>query len=437
MIQITTMRKLLFIIFVLLNITLYAQVYPNLWYRSDSLIPLPQEDSIAWTDEYTVFTVIRNRDKDSTDCLWSISEGDTISHAVLTNAFYSSRTGLIHSHNLRDFSKWCVYAHHGGIRLDSTKCHALRLGEQIVYREDSSELVMDTLRARIELEELAYFKGNVSKLISESFQTYLALKYGITLDYAPYMSFDGDTLWHPKKDEDYYHRVVGVGNYTVYGWSTILSQSKEDAVFAIQTDSLQAGEYILMGDDNSSMEWRLDVDGHSSVQRMWRLRQNIKSQRPLSLIMQRNTLDAFAEPLWISIVDENGNELQNIQPDSIVRDSVCYFTINRTDTLIHFKLSGFVVDAALQKQNTPGMSQRESTSDNNNIYFNIDNRTVVVNGFPDGQQFVLYLYDHLGKYLSKLTSTSPIDVSMLPTSVFYIEIMTDNRIVGSIPIPAL
>lgn len=431
------MRKLLFIILVLLNITLYAQVIPDLWYRYDSLIPLPQEDPIAWTDEYTVFTVIRNMDKDSTDCLWGISEEDTISHAVLTNAFYSSKTGLIHTHNLRDFSKWCVYAHHGGIRLDSTKSHTFLLGEQIAYHQDSTELVMDTLRAQIELEELAYFKGRVYKITSASFQTYLALKYGITLDYAPYMSFEGDTLWHPKKDEDYYHRVVGVGNDTVYGWSTILSQSKEDAVFAIQTDSLQAGEYILMGDDNSGMEWRLDVDGHSSVRRMWRIRQIVQRQHPISLVMQLSALDGSAEPLWLSITDENGNELQNIQLDSIVRDSVCYFTINRTDTLMHFKLGGYVNNAPLPRQNTMNMVQKEGDSDNNNISINVDQKNIVVNGFPEGQQFVLYMYDHLGKYLTKLTSTSPIDVSMLPNSVFYVEIMTNNRIVGSIPIPVL
>lgn len=431
------MRKLLFVIFVLLNITLHAQVIPDLWYRSDSLIPLPQEDSIAWTDEYTVFTVCRNIDKDSTDCLWSISEEDTISHAVLTNAFYSSRTGLIHTHNLRDFSKWCVYAHHGGIHLDSTKRQVFRLGEQIVYRQDSLELVTDTLRARIELEELAYFKGNVSKLVSKSFQTYMALKYGITLDYAPYISFNGDTLWHPKRDEDYYHRVVGVGNDTAYGWSALVSKSKEAAVFSIQTDSLHAGEYILMGDDNSGMEWRLDVDGHSSVRRMWRIQQFVQRQHPISLVIQLSALDGLAEPLWLSITDENGNELQNIQPDSIVRDSVCYFTINRTDTLIHLKLSGFVHDAPLPRQNTMNMALKEGDSDNSDISFNIDNRTIVVNGFPEGQQFLLYMYDHLGKYLTKLTSTNPIDISMLPNSVCYIEIMTDNRIVGAIPIPVL
>ena len=153
--------------------------------------------------------------------------------------------------------------------------------------------------------------------------------------------------------------------------------------------------------------------------------------------MQLNALDGSAEPLWLSITDENGNELQNIQPDSIVRDSVCYFTINRTDTLMHFKLGGYVHNAPLPRQNTMNMVQKEGDSDNNNISINVDQKNIVVNGFPEGKQFVLYMYDHLGKYLTKLTSTNPIDISMLPNSVCYIEIMTNNRIVGSIPLPVL
>ena len=432
------MRNSLLIIIILFSVSLYAHIHPAIWYQSDSLITLPQEDSIAWTNEYTVFAVVRNKAKDSTDCLWSFSEEDTISHAVMTNAFYSASTGLIYSHSLRDFSKWCVYAHHGGIRLDSTKSQTFRLGEQIAYHQDSAELVTDTLRARIELEELAYFKGNVSKRVSESFQTYLALQYGITLDYAPYISYFGDTLWHPKNDEDYYHRIVGIGCDTVHEWCTVVSQSKEDAVFSLQTDTMQVGEFILMGDDNSGMEWRLDVDGHSTVQRMWRIRQSVQRPKPISLILQLSALDGLADPLWLCITDENGNVLQTVQPDSLVNDSIGYFTINRTDTLMHLRLSGFVMDANRSQQNTPRMSLSEGNSDDNNngIFFNTDSRTISVSGFPEGQQFVLYMYDHLGKYLSRLTSTSPIDISMLPSSVFYIEIMTDNRIVGAIPVPA-
>ena len=94
--------------------------------------------------------------------------------------------------------------------MDSTKTHSLRLGKQVVYRQDSIGLVTDTLPAAIEVEEIAYFGRNVPLPVSGAFQTYLALKYGITLDYAPYLSHAGDTLWYLRVAADFYSHVLGI-----------------------------------------------------------------------------------------------------------------------------------------------------------------------------------------------------------------------------------
>ena len=76
------------------------------------------------------------------------------------------------------------------------------------------------------------------------------------------------------------------------------------------------------------------------------------------------------------------------------------------------------------------------TSSETDIHFDIEHNTLVIDGYPDGQVFVLYLYDATGKYVSSLSSMSPVDVSMLPSSVFYVEITANNQMVGGIPIPA-
>ena len=67
-----------------------AMINPGIWHRPDSLIVIPQEDSVLWTDEYTVFTVMRSTNNES-ECLWSFKGNDTVSVAVLTNGFYSSK----------------------------------------------------------------------------------------------------------------------------------------------------------------------------------------------------------------------------------------------------------------------------------------------------------------------------------------------------------
>ena len=423
------MRKLLLIFTCLVSFPFAmccmgdTSILPSVWHRPDSLITMPLEDSVSWSDEYTVFSVVRSLHADSTnECLWSFAEEDTITYAVLTKGIYSSTTGELLSHNLRDFSGWCVYAYHSGIRADSTKRRSLRLGTQIIPPHDT--VPADTLHARIEMEEIAYYDNRLSKQASAAFQTYLALKYGITLDNAPYISIVGDTLWHPISDRYYYNHVVGIGNDTVHQWETHISHSKEEAVMHIQTDTLSPFEYILLGDDNGALDWYPEPDGTRAVQRIWCMRQFVKSPKDLTISLQLSALSEPADSLRLIIMDADRMVLQSVQPNEIQGDSICYFSVRRAEPVLYFRLHGTI---------SHQMQMDESSA---NIHYDASNRTIIVNGFPEDQVFVLYLFDNTGKYISQLSSTTPIDISVLPNAVFQIEITTNNQIVGSIPVPA-
>lgn len=414
---------------VALSIAIHCQgatsILPAIWHKPDSLIALPIEDSISWTDEYIVFSVVRSLHADSTnECLWSFAEDDTVSYAVMTKGIYSLSTGVLLSHNPRNFSRWSIYSYHSGIRADSTKQRSFRIGKQIIFPHDT--VLTDTLHAHIEMEEIAYYDKRLSKQTSAAFLTYLALKYGITLDYAPYILNGGDTLWHPIVDRYYYNHVIGIGNDTVHHWETHISQSKEEAVMHIQTDTLLADEYILLGDDNGTLDWHPEPDGTHAIQRMWCLKQFVKLPKDLTLSLHLSALSEPADSLCLIILDTNGMILQSIQPAELVGDSVCYFHVRRTEPVLYFQLHG-VVTHQIQ-------SEEEA---NANIHYDASNKTIIVNGFPEDQVFVLYLFDNTGKYISRLASTNPIDISMLPNAVFQIEITTNNQIVGSIPVPAL
>lgn len=426
------MRKIIFLIIFTVFTTSYAQIQigsgfqsPEVWYKPDSLIALPQEDSISWTDEYTVFSVVRSLNEDSTnECLWSFSEDDTVSYAVLTKGIYASQAGVLLAYNPRNFSRWCIYAYHSGIHADSTKQHAIKIGEEIILPHDT--MPADTIHARVEMEEIAYYDRNVPKQASAAFQTYLALKYGITLDYAAYISPSSDTLWSPTSDRYYYNHVIGIGNDTVHQWKTHISRSKEETVMHIQTDTLSPGEYILLGDDNGAMDWHPEPDGTHSIQRMWCLRQFVNQPKDLTLSLHLPALSESADSLRLTILDTNGMSLQSIRPAELVGDSVYYFHVRRTEPVLYFQLHG-VVTHQIQ-------SEEEA---NANIHYDASNKTIIVTGFPEDQVFVLYLFDNTGKYISRLSSTNPIDITMLPNAVFQIEITTNNQIVGSIPVPAL
>ena len=434
------MRKLILYMLLCMPVAMLASlpddaysVYPEVWHRQDSIVQILSEDSISWTDEYTMYAVVRSLQPDSTECLWSFTEDDTVSLAVLTDGTYLFPAGKIRSRHPADFSRWCVYAYHSGLRIDSTKSHSMRLGEQVVYRQDSIGLVTDTLPAAIEVEEIAYFGRNVPLPVSGAFQTYLALKYGITLDYAPYLSPAGDTLWHPADDEEFYHHVIGVGNDTLYGWYNNVSETKEDAQMLLSADTLMPGEYVLLGDDGGSLEWSPEPDGLYSLQCTWRMRQSVRYGRPISLKLSLSEI-GMVDSLRLIVTNENGLLPQLIKPDSIGQDSICYFTIDEAASVSQIQIYG--IPRSLITQASPLDATSTNGDSETGIVIDPSGKAIVVNGFPDGQVFFLYLYDNTAKYLSTLSSMSPIDISALPSSVLYIEIVANNQIIGAVPIPS-
>ena len=423
------MNKIALTLGVLLYISafvLYAKTAPEIWYRPDSLIVIPQEDSVLWTDEYTIFSVVRSTNNES-ECLWSFKESDTVAVAVLTNGIYSTKTGTIRSNNARDFSKWCIFSYHRGIILDINKQYKLSLGEQYVYTDS---MAIDTLHSKIEMEEFAYFKGNVPKLNANAFQSYLALKYGVTLDYAPYISSTADTLWHPIYDEEYYHRVMGIGHDTILGWFNLISHSKEDSLLYIQSDTLLPNEYVLFGDNDAPLYWQKDFDNDYILQREWRLRRFTSQPNNIMVVLQLAAFDESVDSIQM-ILKTNGTE-QLIIPDSILPDNQCYFTIYTTDTIIHFQFKGKIVK---ESSFTFEESKQAQNNSNANIFYDTVNQTIVIDGFSENQEFNLYLYDNLGRYITTMTGLNPINVRTFPNTVSYVEIVVENHIIGVLALP--
>ncbi len=411
--------------------SVFADANPKIWYCADSLLSMPKQDSISWSDQYTIYAVVRSENSDTTQCLWSFAENDTITSAVLTNGVYSTTAGILHSSMPRDFSHWCIYSYHSGIHADSTKQRTLRLGEQVVMSKDS--ISWDTLSAQIQMAEFAYFGDAVSQLAASTFQTYLALKHGITLDYAAYLSSAGDTLWHPIDDENYYHRIVGIGRDTVHNWNGNMSQTKEEPVLLLQTDSLQPNDYVLLGDDDCALTWSLDAENIYCLQRSWRLRTHLQQPQKVTLVLRLSALIEPTDSLYLQVTDHNSMVQQTVLQDSIVGDSLCYFTLHDVDTISNLYLYSPILATKPQKAQSKHKAQTQSSAAN----ISASDNTITIDGFPDDQLFDLYLYDSTGKLITALTSYNPITISNLPNTIYHVEICATGQIVGSITLPLL
>ncbi len=119
-------------------------------------------------------------------------------------------------------------------------------------------------------------------------QTYLALKYGITLMKSDYVASSGLVLWDYKQTERYRSGIAGLGKDSLSGLDQKQSRSTSEPLFlsisAGQTapnnrenpSVLQQGDYLLWGHDSAAMEiagsaTNIYPFAHPLLQRKWKI----------------------------------------------------------------------------------------------------------------------------------------------------------------------
>lgn len=403
---------------------------PELWCVADSISFRTQEYNIrAGYQQYTVFAVVRNPDPDSVQWLWSFADNDTLTEAVHTAGIYSGRGGMLYAHTPRDFSRWSIYGYHSGCYSDSTKQRRLSIGSIGTFVTDS--VIPDTICTNMEMKEWVYFPSLLGRRESDMFMTYLALKYGITLDYAPYLSCYGDTLWHPKRDEAYYHHIIGIGNDTAHLWSASQSASSDSSVLTLSTDTLCVGEYVLLGDDGGSLYGSLQADGSRHIECEWLLRPYLQRTKSLSLLLDISALpDGGYDLLWVTVTDLNGLVLDTLQQHWPESDSLLCFTLPEVkDTPLLLSLWGA---KAPQKQK---QKHTDDTQADSRVWYNAYDRTIEVCGDRRDHPLTVVLYDSAGKLMGTMTMRVPIPVNTLPGNACHVEILDGCEIVGSLTLP--
>ncbi len=89
--------------------------------------------------------------------------------------------------------------------------------------------------------------------------TYLALKYGITIDQtvpSSYVGSNGRVIWDAEANAKFSHRIFGVCNDTISGlYSSEMSSIEESNLLTINADTIPPMSYIVLGDDNGSLKY--------------------------------------------------------------------------------------------------------------------------------------------------------------------------------------
>ncbi len=108
--------------------------------------------------------------------------------------------------------------------------------------------------------ELIYFPKILSPVATRKIETYLSVKYGISLKPdKDYISVKNDTIWKAASNSDYSNRVTGVMKNIFH--TQLRSKNSENDHFFIAYDTLNnaVDEMLLVGDNNNSLSFNQEL----------------------------------------------------------------------------------------------------------------------------------------------------------------------------------
>lgn len=397
---------------------------PTLWYQPDTTIISPAlTDTISAPTSYTMMMVYQTLQPATPQQLWRISRTDSIFYAITTHGLSTERIQPS-TRNTTPRTTPTIYTLQHTLRPDTAY--------RGIYQLHTGATVSDS--SRIALYEIAYFDSRLTKCQSLMFQTYLAIKHGITLDNAPYLSTRGDTLWHPKSDKTYYHRLQGIGTDTVYHLKAKQSTSLEDSLLRIFTPKpLPANTYALVGDNDVPLGWSPYENGYALLQRTWLLR--ITDTLPnICVTLQPENLPDAPDTLALILLNTDGDITRTVYPDSInMADQLCY-TIPHpaTQTLFSFLTTD---NETTHRQQVQKNNKGNNNSENNEDYTLYGDYAISLTpnpthgeyvlsiSLPQEADIVLIIHDPTGKIVTRQTLTGAIDYrysGFLPIAGMYL-----------------
>ncbi|MCX8525686.1 hypothetical protein OF897_17360 [Chryseobacterium formosus] len=138
------------------------------------------------------------------------------------------------------------------------------------------------------IPEILVFNTNLSTINKQKIETYLSIKYGITINDISeknYISANNEVIWDSKKNKNYNFRITGIGRDDITGLYQKQSKNWEDNNFAASLglvqvtnnqnlNTLNTDSFLLWGDNNQALSFKeadlLSAHPKRDMARIWK-----------------------------------------------------------------------------------------------------------------------------------------------------------------------
>lgn len=200
-----------------------------------------------------------------------------------------------------------------------------------------NDLSFDALNNDIKTFEIVYIPENISSKDKSIIETYLSIKYGVSLEQSKnYVTSKGDTIWNPKENEIFNNRITAIGNDSILGLNQIKSKNALNDGLCIEvllndkTNKLNHfwdQSFIIWGDNNKAFNFKKDIDkSENNLERVWKLKtySNENSQLLTKIVFDKKHINLQYDKqnfIWLAI-DSVGTKQINYNTSKFYKANV-------------------------------------------------------------------------------------------------------------------
>ena len=291
--------------------------------------PIKYSYDISLSSRLTVIVVFHSRDTILENGIWSAVRDD------------KQITGLTNKRLLRQNTTYTYPVKRKGIPLINTSVQSF---SKIRGKADSNYFVLgETILSGSNLSsfsgdiaECFVFDHSLKKQDVLKIETYLAIKYGITLIESDYLSSSDVVLWNYEENKDYSNGIAGIGQDSIFGLSQKQGCSSEEEDLL----TIAVGNISVMNKDNSYLlaENNFLVWGHNNesltnkgascdlpLERKWLIQTNYTNKNTFPTMVKFRLPEQYRDSAWLCYlaIDRSGTgDFTSKSVEYIVHDSI-------------------------------------------------------------------------------------------------------------------
>ncbi len=125
--------------------------------------------------------------------------------------------------------------------------------------------------------EVIYVNDKFTDLDHQQIQTYLSVKYGISLiNHANYVDANGKQIWNNNLNAQYNSNITGVGRSDYFGLNKTETINSVDKRVEIKTNDFNNNEYLFLGSNNENTRF-VQSNDYEVLDSSWMVQTNNKS----------------------------------------------------------------------------------------------------------------------------------------------------------------